>query len=275
MHRLEPPEVLERQREERIRVPVVERDVGRRAQDDERSLRVDLPLLERPRVGLEVGEVVLLLEARVLEEFRRRGAVAGEPVDRDRVGHDDLRRGAAAELVLRPRPLVVEGGRARDPEPSRGHRQLVRAVRERDVEVASARPASQRAQPRGHLPRLAEPRAAAVMPDRRRGHAVALDQLQGLRVVARGDLDLVAARLEQLDERPEDERMRARRHVDPDAHQRSPADDVRERARRGCMPSTWRSCQSVNASRPQSWRERSSRPATWSSSTRATASGCR
>ena len=32
--------------------------------------------------------------------------------------------------------------------------------------------------------------------------------------------------------------------------------------------STWRSCQSVNASRPHSWRERSSRRATWSSSRR-------
>ena len=34
--------------------------------------------------------------------------------------------------------------------------------------------------------------------------------------------------------------------------------------------STWRSCQSVKASRPQSWRLRSSRPATWSSRSRVT-----
>ena len=109
------------------------------------------------------------------------------------------------------------------------------------------------------------------MPDRRRGHPVRLDQLQRLRVVARGDLDLVAPRLEQLHERPEDERMRARRHVDPDLQQATTLSSATSRV----MPSTWRSYQSVNASRPQSWRERSSRPATWSSSTRVTASGCR
>ena len=49
-------------------------------------------------------------------------------------------------------------------------------------------------------------------------HPVLLDQLEGLCVLARRDLDLVAARLEQLDERPEDERVRTRRHVDPDPH---------------------------------------------------------
>ena len=41
-------------------------------------------------------------------------------------------------------------------------------------------------------------RPAAVVADHRRRHAVRLDQLQRLRVVARRDLDLVALRLEQL-----------------------------------------------------------------------------
>src|SRR5436305_1943704 len=40
------------------------------------------------------------------------------------------------------------------------------------------------------------------------------------------------------------------------------------------MPSTWRSYQSVSERRPQSCRERSARPATWSSSTRRTGSAC-
>ena len=57
-----------------------------------------------------------------------------------------------------------------------------------------------------------------MVPDRRRRHPVTLDQLQRLRVLARRDLHLVAAREQQLDQRPEDERMRARGHVDPDAH---------------------------------------------------------
>ena len=45
------------------------------------------------------------------------------------------------------------------------------------------------------------------------------------------------------------------------------------RERRAGSRSTWCSCQSVNASSPQSWRERSSLPATWRSSSEATASG--
>jgi len=47
-----------------------------------------------------------------------------------------------------------------------------------------------------------------VVADHRRRHPVRLDQLQRLRVIARSDLDLVPLRLQELDERPEDERMR-------------------------------------------------------------------
>ena len=47
---------------------------------------------------------------------------------------------------------------------------------------------------------------------------VQLEQLQRLRVVARRDLDLVAAPAQDPDQRPEDEHVRARRHVDPDSH---------------------------------------------------------
>ena len=48
---------------------------------------------------------------------------------------------------------------------------------------------------------------------------VQLEQLERLRVVARGDLDLVAAAAHDLDERPEDEDVSRCRDVDPDAHQ--------------------------------------------------------
>ena len=64
--------------------------------------------------------------------------------------------------------------------------------------------------------------------------------------------------------------MRARRDVDPDLHATALSSETSRR-----MPSTWCSYQSVNASSPQSCRERSSRPATCSSSRRVTASGCR
>ena len=270
MHRLLPAEVLEHLGEERIRAAVVERDVGRRADDDERSRGIELEALEHGAVRLEVGQVVLLLQPRVLQELRRLRAVLGQALRRNRVRHDDLRRRAAAELVLKPGELVVERRRARDAEPPRGHRQLVRAVGERDVEVASLRPVAKRPQARCHRARLAEPRAAAVLPDHLRLDPVQLQQLQRLGVVARGELDLRSSLAQQRHQRPEHQHVGRCRHVDPDLHRSASSSGTR--ASPG-VRSTWRSCQSVNASRPQSWRLRSSLPATWSSSRRVTASG--
>ena len=91
--------------------------------------------------------------------------------------------------------------------------------------------------------------------------AVEGEQLDRLRIVARSQLDLVAARPQDLDQRPEDQHVGRGRHVDPDPHA---AIAVRRAA---C------SCQSAKQRRPQSWRERSWRPLTWSSSSRATVSG--
>ena len=147
VHLLVAAEALERAREHRVAVAVVERDVGRRPQDDEDPRLVDAEVAERGGVGLEVGEVVLLLQSRVAAELVAGRPVPGEPLGRDRLGHDHPPRGAAAELVLEPGPLVVERRAARDPEAARRQRQLVRAVRERDVEAAALRPAAQAAQP--------------------------------------------------------------------------------------------------------------------------------
>ena len=52
--------------------------------------------------------------------------------------------------------------------------------------------------------------------DRRVLHAVQVEQRLGLRVVARGDLDLVALRAQALDDRAQHEHVRRRAHVDPD-----------------------------------------------------------
>src|SRR5690349_24819090 len=97
-----------------------------------------------------------------------------------------------------------------------------------------------------------------------------LQELQGLRVVAGRDLDLVAALAQDGDQRPEDQDVSRSGDVDPDLHAR--ASSLGSRRAPG-VRSTWRSCQSVNASSPQSWRLRSSRPATWSSISFATVSG--
>ena len=100
---------------------------------------------------------------------------------------------------------------------------------------------------------------------------VPLQELERLRVVACRDLDLVAALAQQRDQRPEHQHVGRRRDVDPHLHSTS-ASSLGSRSAPGAR-STCRSCQSVNASRPQSWRLRSSRPATWSSISRVTASG--
>ena len=91
-------------------------------------------------------------------------------------------------------------------------------MRQRDVEGTSIGPAPERAQPSLERAQLPEPRAPAVLADRGRFEPVQLEQLQCLRVFARGHLDLVATRVQDSNERPEHEDVRRRRHVDPDAH---------------------------------------------------------
>ena len=68
------------------------------------------------------------------------------------------------------------------------------------------------------LPRLAEPRPAAVPPDHLGLDPVQLKELERLRVLPRGDLDLVTAAAQELDQRPEDEDMGRRGHVHPNPH---------------------------------------------------------
>jgi hypothetical protein len=200
-------EPLEHAREERISVPVVERDLRGRPHDYEHARPVEP--CDRLRCGLEVGEVVLLLQSLVAAQLRRPRSEAGQPLGRDRVGHDDPGRGAAAELVLQPRVLVVERGRARDPEAPCSQRELVGAVCERHVEVALAREPMEGVEAAEERPRLAEPACTAVpRPDDVVRNAVQLQQLERLGVLARRHLDLVSPRSEQLDQRPEERHVR-------------------------------------------------------------------
>src|SRR5439155_11354270 len=94
--------------EGRVRLAVVQRYVRWWAQHDEGAGRVASPLLEHTFVSLEVGEVVLLLEPRVLEQLGRARAVARQPFRRDRVGDHDPRGCPTAQLMLEPGELVVE-----------------------------------------------------------------------------------------------------------------------------------------------------------------------
>ena len=210
-------EPLEHGCEERVPVPVVERDLGRRPHHDEDARGVEA--VDGVGRRLEVGEVVLLLQPLVAEQLRRPRAESRQPLGRDRLRHDHPRGRAAAQLMLQPGVLVVEGCRARDPEPPRGQRQLVRPMRQRDVESAPLREAVERAEPSEERTRLAEPPRAAVPGAHHLVRdAVQLEQLERLRVLARRHLDLVALSLEQADQGPEEGDVRRVRDVDPDSH---------------------------------------------------------
>ena len=175
MHRVELAEIGERLREQRVGVAVVERDVGRRPQDDEHAIAVDAELFEHVQVRLEVGEVVLLLEAGIPQKLRRPDAEVRKALDGDRVRHDHLRRGAHAEVVLQRGELVVVRRRAGDAEPPRSDGELVRTMRQREIEAARPRPFAQCAQTRGERACLAEPRTPTVAADNRRFEAVQLE----------------------------------------------------------------------------------------------------
>src|SRR5438552_12391554 len=108
-------------------------------------------------------------------------------------------------MVLQQRELVVVRRRTRESEAPRRHGERVRPVCQCEVEVARARPYAQCAQSRRERTRLADSRTPAVAPDDGRLEPVQLEQLQRLRIFARGYFDLVAPLTQQLDQRPEHE----------------------------------------------------------------------
>jgi hypothetical protein len=120
--------------------------------------------------------------------------------------------------VLDQRELVVEGIAARDAERACGERQVVRPVRERDVEVPALCPGPERPQARDHRAELGDARAAAVSAEQLGVEPVELQEVDRLRVIARSDLDLGAAVPQERDQRPEDQHVGGRCHVDPDLH---------------------------------------------------------
>ena len=213
------PEALQHLREELISVTVVERDLGRSADDCEHAVR------SRPRASttdstrLEAVQVVLLLQARVPAHFRGPRAKAVEAILRDRVGDDHAPRGTRANTVLGERELVVEGIRRRNAERTGDERELVRRVGQGEVECAGLRIPAQSADAACHRAPFPDPaRASVARPDDVVGDVVQLEQLQRLRVVAGRDVDRVAALQQQRDQRPEERDLRRVRDVDPDAH---------------------------------------------------------
>ena len=94
---------------------------------------------------------------------------------------------------------------------------MVRAVREGCIEASALRPAPERGKARRHRAELSEGGPAAVAADHLSIDPVQVKEVDGLRVFARGHLDLGAPVAEDADQRPEHEHVRRRRDVDPDA----------------------------------------------------------
>ena len=207
MHVLVAAEPVEHLPEERVAVAVVERHLRRRSHDGKHARGIDA--VEDGRIGLEAGQVVLLLDPRVLTQLGRLCAKPGEAVGRNGVGEDHPCCRPESELVLRRRELVVVRGRGGDPEAPRDEHRLMGAVREREVEPSPLREAAERREPRGHRPRLPQRAGASVCgPDDAVRDPAQLEQLEGLRVVARGHLDVVTVLGEQPQQRPEKRHVR-------------------------------------------------------------------
>ena len=179
---------------------VVEGHLRRRPHHREDPRTVEREPCQHALVGLEAVEVVLLLEARVPADFPRTRAQPVEPALRDRLGDDDTGRRRTAESVLLERKLVVEGVRRADAQRTRRQRQLVRGVRQRDVEPPLAGESAERTKAFAHRADLREPGRPAVW---RSDDGVleprVVEQLERLGEVARADRHLVAPASHQLD----------------------------------------------------------------------------
>src|SRR5256714_4710623 len=121
-----------------------------RADDDERvALCVNAELLSKargePRVGREVCEVNVLLDALVAANLRGARAESPERVCGERAGDDDARREPEGEVVRRL-VLVVHQSHRANSEEARRQNLRVRVVADGQIETATARPAHE---PRG------------------------------------------------------------------------------------------------------------------------------
>ena len=214
-------------REQVVGEAVIQRHLRRRADDRDRALRIERQLGEDRRIGLEVGEVVLLLQTRIRANLAVR-AVGLQALPRDRVGHDDRSRQAAVDVMLDRCPLVVEHRRRRDPQRRGRDGDVIGPVPERDVKACAAGganvgqgPAHERGRARRQASELGGQPLAAMAPDRCVVDVQALAQLERLREVARGHTHVVAVRAQALDHGAHDEHVRTVRKVDPDSHGRT------------------------------------------------------
>ena len=141
-----------------------------------------------------------------------------QALDRDRLGHQHPARGPEGDLPLQPGELVVLHLHRGHPEERGDDGEVDRAVAERQLRPLlpdqprqpRRAPASARTLPRREAPPCSPTDGVAASPAGR--------GCPRLPVLAGGDEDLVAPRLEPLDDRAQDERMRGGGAIDPDPH---------------------------------------------------------
>src|SRR5215218_584975 len=125
MHAFVAPEAVEQARKEWVLMPVVERDVGRRADYSHDAFAIDAERIEHSRVRLKMSEVVLLFQTWIARELRRMHSIAAESLRRNGLWNEHALGRPAAELVLERREFVVEGRPAGNAERPSGESQMV------------------------------------------------------------------------------------------------------------------------------------------------------
>ena len=91
-------------------------------------------------------------------------------------------------------------------------------MRESEVKPPAPPESPHANRPLNQAEQLLDPRRAAVAADQRVLDAVEVEELDGLRVLTRRHLDLVAGLTQPVDHRPQHQHVSRRAHVDPDLH---------------------------------------------------------
>jgi hypothetical protein len=134
---------------------MIERHLRRRTHHDDGTRGIELQPLKDRMVGLEVRQVVLLLQP-LIRVHLALCSVAIQSLGRDRGGHHHCARQTAVDVVLHRGPLVVEHGRTRYAQDRGRHGHVVGTVAEGDVKAPATgrsglgpRPAHERGRTRG------------------------------------------------------------------------------------------------------------------------------
>ena len=171
-----------------VDAPVIEAHGGRWPEHGDGPGSIEPQRVDDRRVGLEVGQGHLLLDARIRSIPSLVQAQCRQRGPRDDLGHHDLVREPEVDLVHRRGALEIVEHRAVQPEQLRGDRQIVGAVADGLPDARGGAPEpGQRERPSREAGHLAAEARPAVTSDDRVGDAVQLQQPQGLGEVPRGD----------------------------------------------------------------------------------------